>query len=129
MAIDPQLAAMMTQRAYAYAPAGVDAYGHTSFSPTPLELPCHIRGRIQELVDKNGEAVVSTGNAILTDVYPGLNEQWSLLIPDPSVATGTTPGQRRVNIIAVITRYDEVGESHQVIYYGERGSNSGSGSQ
>lgn len=125
MAIDPELAAIMTQTVSAYAPAGVDAYGHTSFAAEPLVLKCHIRGRIQEVVDKTGESAVSTGNAILTDVYPGLSEQWSLVIPDPS-ATG---GQRRVNIIAVLTRYDEVGPSHQVIYYGERGANSGSGSQ
>jgi hypothetical protein len=113
--IQPELYALLTQTVKAYAPAGTDGYGYTSYDTVALVLPCHIEGRMKEVVDKQGEAVISTGRAILGDVYLGLNDQYRLEVPDPS----TVNGWKSVNIIAVETHYDENGPYNQTIYYGE----------
>jgi hypothetical protein len=115
--IDPLLAALMVQTVYAYPVTGTSAYGQPVFATTPLTIPCHIVGRVQEVTNFNGENMVSTGYAITSDVYTGLDDRATLDIPEPSDPTG----RRRVNIIAVATRYDENGPSHQTIYYGPRG--------
>lgn len=119
--IDPQLAALMTQMAYAYPVTGTDAYGQPAYTPDPVVIPCHVVGRLKEVVDKTGEAVVSTGQLITTKVYNGLDDRAILDVPEPADETG----RRRVNIIAIITRYDENGPHHQVIYYGPAGGTDG----
>lgn len=115
--IDPLLAELMTQTVYAYPATGTSPYGQPEFSADPLTIPCHIVGKVQEVITRAGEAMVSTGYAICTTVYPGLDDEAVLDIPEPSDPTG----RRRVNIIAIVTRYDEAGPSHQAIYYGPRG--------
>lgn len=119
--IEPELAALCTQTVKVYPPGAVDAYGQTNYATTPLTLPCHIVGRYQEITDRRGETVVANGHAILTNCYPGLSERYLLQIPDMSAPSGWT----MVNIIAVITRYDETGPYNQVIYYGQQGGFAG----
>lgn len=116
--IDPLLASLMTQTVYAYLSTGTSPYGQPVFSSTPITIPCHIVGRIQEVVTPTGEAAMSTGVAICADVYPGLSDAAVLDVPDLTQASGRS----RVNIIAIVTRYDEAGAHHQSIYYGPRGA-------
>jgi hypothetical protein len=119
--MEPELAALCTQTVKAYAPGTTDAYGQLSYSATPLTLKCHIVGRFMEVIDKHGEAVTANGSAILTDCYPGLSDRYILDVPDMSMPSGW----RRVNIISVVTRYDEKGPHHQVIYFGAQGGFAG----
>ena len=119
--IEPELAAICTQTVKAYAPSGTDHYGQTTYAAVPLTLPCHLVGRYQEITDKRGETAIANGHAILTDCYPGLSDKYRLEIPDMSSPSGWS----RVNIIAVITRYDDKGPYNQVIYFGEQGGFSG----
>lgn len=113
--IDPELAALMTQKVRSYAPGTRDAYGNISFAPSPVEMPCHIQGRVKEVLTRSGEVAVSTGQALLSDVYPALTDAHKLEVPSLS----SPSGWRTVNIIAVITSYDEAGPYYQTIYYGE----------
>lgn len=113
--IEPELAALMTQKVRSYAPGPMNAYGQTSYSATPVEMPCHIMGRIKEVQTRTGELAMSTGQAILSDVYPALTDAHRLEIPSLS----SPSGWRTVNIVAVITSYDENGPYYQTIFYGE----------
>jgi hypothetical protein len=117
--MEKQLLSMMTQTVRFYAPVGKpDPYGFQQYATTPIEVKCHIESREQRIYDSTSDVNVGSGRCFTAGVFPWLNENYEMFVPDPSYTTGW----RQVDIAAVTIRNDEKGPHHNVVYFGERGN-------
>lgn len=113
---EQEFADLFTQTVLVSQRTSTDAYGMESYGPDQ-PVPCHLEGRVQEIVTPTGEVRTSTGR-FFCEVVPWINDLCRLKVPDFQEVTG----YRNVDIVAVSVRYDEDGPHHLMVHYGERGN-------
>ena len=118
MAVESFFAELMQVKVRLHAPAGPpDLYGDDPVSSSYTEVLSYLRQHQRVDYDAETEQAVGSGTCWLTAPVVGLNDRWTIEIPD--LATGT--GWRECAVQDVDTTYDENGlPYYQAIKYAER---------
>ena len=118
MALEPFFQNMMKVTVRLHAPAGTaSAYGDDPVASTYTAVPAYVREHQRVDYDSETEQAVGSGTCWLSQIVSGLNDRWTIEIPD--LATGT--GWRQCAVQDVDTAYDEFGQPYyQAVKYAER---------
>lgn len=109
MAIEPELAELMTQTVGLLATGSVDGYGKRTYKASQ-PIWCHLDGKAVEVAGPDGTVLTGAGTAWLDDHYPLITTSDRITLPNGGGSKG---------LVEVKTAYDETGPHHTKIVYGQ----------